>query len=168
MDASERKFEVAETYKGWTILLASAYGIGQDNARYWVRVQSGGRSPIDVPTDDLRRQPMSEARAYALAYAHAFIDVLGVDGDDSLTIGFPLQSEYEHALGVHFPVIVNGAESRVLISVQCLGDHFGDAMDDQWQQIFETHREQVQAFVERLIRDGARGDLLISSEVWSA
>ncbi len=168
MDSGTSRFEVAETYKGWRILIAPAQGEFDGIAHCRARIQTAGGEPTDVSTDSICRQVPTQARTRAIAHARSFIDVLGVHGDGSLSIGFPVKSDYRHPVGVYFPVVVDGEEHRALITRECLGDHFGDPADGKWTRLFEMHRAQIQLVAERLIRAGARSNVLINRSVWPA
>ncbi len=168
MDSGTSRFEVAGTYKGWTILLAPAHGEFEGIAHYRARIQAAGGEPIDVSTDSICYQVPSQARSRAIAHARSFIDALGVHGDGFLSIGFPAWSDYRHPVGVYFSVVVNGEEHRALITRECLGDHFGDPANGEWKRLFEMHRAQIQLVAERLIRAGARSNVLINRSVWPA
>ena len=168
MDSGTSKFEVAGTYKGWTILLAPAPGKFDGIAHCRARIQAAGGEPIDVSTDSACCQMPSQARSRAIAHARSFIDALGVHGDGSLSIGFPAKSDYRHPVGVYFPVVVDGEEHRALITRECLGDNFGDPADGKWTRLFEIHRAQIQLVAERLIRAGTRSNVLINRSAWPA
>ena len=85
-----------------------------------------------------------------------------------MSIGFPARSDYRHPVGVYFPVVVDGEEHRALITKECLEDHFGDPADGKWKKLFDLHRAQIQLVAERLIRAGARSNVLINRSVWPA
>lgn len=166
MDSSEGHFDVAETYKGWTVFVAPAQGIAADDAYFRVKIQAAGGAPIEIPTDGVYRHTPSQPRTRAIAHARSFIDALGVRGDPSLTINFPMRSRYRHAVGVYFPVVVNGTEFRALVTRECLEDHFGVPPDGAWKKLFELHRVQVQLITEKLIRAGQRSNLLLDRSAW--
>lgn len=105
MDSGTSRFEVAGTYKGWTILLALACNAFEGVAHYRARIQAAGGEPIDVSTNAICCHAPIQGRSRAIAHARSFIDALGVHGDGTLCIGFPARSDYRHPVGVYFPVV---------------------------------------------------------------
>lgn len=84
-----------------------------------------------------------------------------------MNISFPAGSAYDpNRTSIAFPVDVDGARHRCLVTEEALMDHFGaTSIDpDHLRDTFEANRSHIQAVAEKLIRAGAAGDVLLKSQ----
>lgn len=82
-------------------------------------------------------------------------------------ISFPPKSAYvPNVTSIVFPVVVDDHLRRCMVTEEALIDHFGASSFEptHLQEVFESHRDRVQATVEYRLRTGARGDLILRTQ----
>jgi hypothetical protein len=83
-----------------------------------------------------------------------------------MNISFPSKSAYDpNTTSIAFPVDVDGAARRCLVTEEALMDHFGatSPKPDHLRDIFEANRHDIESVAEGRIRAGVTGEVLLRS-----